>query len=484
MRLHNIRFGFATNSSSTHSIVLVSPEQIKQYRRHGENSEFGWQDFVLTDKADKLKYAAVTYYENLKQLHNYRIKNEHLAMITEDVTDVVIGKDDYVDHQSRIVIPRDYQSYDYYPSVKFFNDFVKFLERDDVAVVGGNDNSDSSFTIDGKYIGFTLPKDSHDRVGFKYSSGYWVIFDTKKGTKVRFSFDSKEVTKGDWPELVDISVTDFCNNTHLPCFANCYKGSNSSGKHAGRFYIKELANTFAANGTFEFAIGGGEPTSHPDIKEIILDIKSSGIVPNMSTRNVAWLVQNAEFINGCMGGVAISVTTAEEATQAIAAITDKYSFNNYWLYAPDKAEVSLQHVIGSTDLDNLKNILDAAKHVGMRVTLLGPKKTGRGTIEWPTYDWKSVVLAKDYCNVGIDTCVAKYIGDNTLLKSGVVKELYETEEGRFSCYVDAVKMTINKSSFEEATPTVIPGEAWGRKKEYFRANEETVKTIKTAFSSY
>ena len=41
MNLYNIRFGFATNSSSTHSIVFVSPNTTIKDSKITDN-EFGW----------------------------------------------------------------------------------------------------------------------------------------------------------------------------------------------------------------------------------------------------------------------------------------------------------------------------------------------------------------------------------------------------------------------------------------------------------
>ena len=58
MNLYNIRFGFATNSSSTHSIVFVSPNTSIEDSEITDN-EFGWGNFVCASKESKQHYLAV-----------------------------------------------------------------------------------------------------------------------------------------------------------------------------------------------------------------------------------------------------------------------------------------------------------------------------------------------------------------------------------------------------------------------------------------
>src|SRR5690606_26884329 len=67
-------------------------------------------------------------------------------------------------------------------------------------------------------------------------------------------------------------------------------------------------------GVFELAIGGGEPTLHPDIHKILAYANARGIVPNITTRNKKWLTDpnNLAWIVECVGGVGFSVDTVED----------------------------------------------------------------------------------------------------------------------------------------------------------------------------
>ena len=57
MKLHNLRIGFATNSSSSHSVILVPQNSIKDDDVYSEDS-YGWEQFVLASPEAKIKYIA------------------------------------------------------------------------------------------------------------------------------------------------------------------------------------------------------------------------------------------------------------------------------------------------------------------------------------------------------------------------------------------------------------------------------------------
>ena len=54
MRIHNVRLGFATNSSSTHSLIFL-PKAQDNYNEGG----FGWDNFTLASKEANLDFVAV-----------------------------------------------------------------------------------------------------------------------------------------------------------------------------------------------------------------------------------------------------------------------------------------------------------------------------------------------------------------------------------------------------------------------------------------
>lgn len=59
--INNVRRGFATNSSSSHSMVHFKTPVASDDTWHGGNAEFGWDEFTLDTLGEKLMYALVAY---------------------------------------------------------------------------------------------------------------------------------------------------------------------------------------------------------------------------------------------------------------------------------------------------------------------------------------------------------------------------------------------------------------------------------------
>ncbi|MEQ9694920.1 radical SAM protein [Shimia sp. SDUM112013] len=81
------------------------------------------------------------------------------------------------------------------------------------------------------------------------------------------------------PELMDISITNWCDKG---C-AFCYKSSTKRGKHMALVDYKNVIDQAAKMGTFQVALGGGNPNQHPDFVEILEYTAAKGIVPNYTT---------------------------------------------------------------------------------------------------------------------------------------------------------------------------------------------------------
>jgi hypothetical protein len=57
MQVHNVRLGFATNSSSTHSIIFLKPGQTVA-DSDVEAREFGWDHWTAASSSAKRQYVA------------------------------------------------------------------------------------------------------------------------------------------------------------------------------------------------------------------------------------------------------------------------------------------------------------------------------------------------------------------------------------------------------------------------------------------
>ena len=209
--VHNVRLGLATNSSSTHSLIYIDPRKPPPSDEDVDGEQFGWSHFTAASKRAKLGYVAQT------------LKN-NLGMLTPEFADAVIrswvGDYDgggYLDHQSSMTLPASWNGKGI--DKKFFDEFKHFMTRDDVAVLGGNDNDDESHPLASNTFDVGLPLDGNGQsdnfVARKdVRSGFWTLFNRLDGTKIRMSFDAPEKSvkprKAEVPELIDVKLTDHC----------------------------------------------------------------------------------------------------------------------------------------------------------------------------------------------------------------------------------------------------------------------------------
>ena len=130
------------------------------------------------------------------------------------------------------------------------------------------------------------------------------------GRTWRIALDpSKPIGELRYPEFYDVKVTSHCPGA---C-PYCYQGSTAAAQHhrgiVARF--RQFFGRLDQNQLpFQIAFGGGEPTTHPEFANLVLECKDIGIVPNYTT-NGWWIVDEeiSKFVlaytKHC-GGVAAS----------------------------------------------------------------------------------------------------------------------------------------------------------------------------------
>ena len=91
-------------------------------------------------------------------------------------------------------------------------------------------------------------------------------------------YEHRNVPFSPVPETIDVSITDWCN---FGC-SYCYQSSTKNRKHAGKNLIDQIFDSLS-DAPYQIAIGGGEPTAHPDFPEILANVRQRGSVPNYTT---------------------------------------------------------------------------------------------------------------------------------------------------------------------------------------------------------
>jgi pyruvate-formate lyase-activating enzyme len=448
MRIHNVRLGFATNSSSKHSFIITN-EQVEDEL----TGDFGWSWFILSSKEQKAQYmCSQLYVQLIDTISKDAAKTLIKGLVGVNVEEAVF------DHQSCIIFPYSRsETYSWrnnsFVDLDYFRELFNFVvNTDGLVILGGNDNDDRPYNrVNGISVLSNILLEEYDARDFisrkdnKYN--YWSLFNKKNGKKIRFSFDDKEVTKSLYPELVDLKITDYCDKG---C-KFCYQGSTKKGKHADVQNVRNILAALGEMNVFEVAIGGGEPTLHPEFAEILNIAKREGTIPNFSTATYSWLINEGtvEAVKENVGGFAYSYSydkkdgwvTHPAVIKHIISMFDKFGLRD---------KLSLQIIPNLFDEYALSDIFKVAAEEKIPVTLLGYKTVGRAKNYGKPYNvnWveKLGKLKKENISptIGIDTSLAVEYADKL---KGYPGFMYSKKEGDFSMYIDAVKEEAGPSSF-------------------------------------
>jgi hypothetical protein len=447
MKILKVRKGFATNSSSTHSLVIFNGKKQRPEDYLVSDGGFGWEFFTAASPEAKKRYLALTLRYALSEAANDAVTRAVISdwlSLDSNYVKELMSTDHYIDHQSVLCVPFSWDGKG--PDRAFFGALTGFIMRSDVAVLGGNDNTEEQHPLGGFRL--VLPRETwHEKWACRQDSrGFWTLFNRMSGTKVRMVFDEDsaiEPVKADAPELVDVKITDMCP---YEC-AFCYQGSTGAGKHGSKDFIYDVARALGEMKVFEVALGGGETTLHPEFWYFLQLFRGEGVVPNFTTRNLSWLrdPKKVEIFKKYAGGFAFSTEKSEEVKELANLIENA---------GIDKSKVSIQYIVGSS-LCGAHGVMMACAQEHLSCTLLGYKTNGRGAEfkSEPGDDWIAAMeyVKKEkgwYPTVGIDTALAAK--DKARIEALEIPDwCFETVEGKFSMYIDAVAGKCGPSSYCE-----------------------------------
>lgn len=254
-------------------------------------------------------------------------------------------------------------------------------------------------------------------------------------------------------DLIDIQTSTGTFFAEGLATHNCYQGSTPSGEHSTMENMENVIYDLAKAKVQEVAMGGGDPTYHPQFAEICKKFAQAGVVPNFTTKYPARVRMHWDNIKDYIGGFAYSAETPKNIYDAAKLLKNAG--------IPDH-KVSLHHVMGLSRQGQFREYMQAAHAVGYRVTLLGYKTTGRGKNVTPfPYDWwieeMNSLIREGRCpSTSIDTPLAEQY-DGLM---PVEPTMYHTREGAFSMYIDAVQMKMGASSFDESVDLVPFDKDW------------------------
>lgn len=275
------------------------------------------------------------------------------------------------------------------------------------------------------------------------------------------------------PETVDISITDWCD---FGC-SYCYQDSTAKQKHAPNDLVDRVIKSFT-HPPYQIALGGGEPTAHPDFPGILVRARELGVVPNYTTAGNIVRPEVIEATNHACGGVAMTFHAWKGAQW----------FAEHFRRLRSLLTVQLNvHLIADKDVaTNLAMLTTLQKEVGrLNVVLLAYyPDVGRGTL--------GGIMPKKVYNDALPSAVKAAVESEMTLafsegllpyflsrpELGVETKFASRAEGLFSAYVDP-RGRLSSGSFDPPPKPEDHRERWEEETE-----EEHLKWEKEHLARY
>lgn len=456
--LKNFRKGYATNSSSTHSLIYKNKEDMFKDLNIFELNYYDRCDSTIAvTKEAKIKYIAANIFYNKalfkimsafypemkqyipiikKQLKEY---NKPYPKISHDIFGMAARGPLYFTHNQNIEASIDYLRY--------------VIDNDEIVIVGGSDEMDFVYDTIENHKKVTEPDDCNDKFDVVKNGNYWVGMKAwgRKGDRIRFTQKNEECIP-QYPELIDLKITNKCNH-NCPF---CYMGSNNKGKHADLHFLKNIINNISNTHwnryktRVEFAIGGGNVLLYPQLEELFKYIKEEGNIINttINVKDLEKITTDEKYKNifeKYVSGVGISINNTEDID-----IIKKYKPSKVFSNILFVLHI-IPEMIGIKD--TIKIINEAYKNNIYYTLFLGYKTNNRGAsqkhIEFTDKDLDKLFNGRSI--IGVDTTFANKYYD--WIKDNYEEKLTLTRhEGEFSMYVDGVEKKAYKSSYQLDKP--------------------------------
>jgi len=458
--LQSFRIGFATNSSSTHSVIMHSKwaKDLTQMdtgfsiERYGDEKSIE-QDFRLTTPESKLKFLLLANLLRQGQKVSAHKTIEIHTALKGLASRHNIDIDAVIEEISGAHLPRNPAMGVCPPGINI-SDWFDFFVESPIGVYGYYDNDDLEDVVT-DLCGIEM---DYHHLRWKQDGSAIVGYDNQTGHKFRWSREAYE--KSTTPELVDVKITDFCG---YGCDFG-YQGSTKSGQHARMEDLEAIFDQLKAMDVFEVAIGGGEPAHHPQFADIIRMADDRNLTFNFTAYGTDWS-KNPEVISALKhrwasifagSGVGLSVHAAKDLLKRKRAEENLREAKCYGTY------ITPQTVIGATPMKVTWDLVNRCIENQTPLILLGFKRTGRGkdfrVSGAERADVKKLLehikgnldngepIDGSNFHLSVDTAFLDLYGD-VLDEMEVPTILRTSPEGKFSMYVDAVEMTAGPSSY-------------------------------------
>lgn len=268
---------------------------------------------------------------------------------------------------------------------------------------------------------------------YEYQNGNCFVTILEDGTKIReWEGEAQPI----FPESLDVKLTNKCD---AGC-KFCHENSVPNGLH-GDLNI-DLFDSLPPG--VEICVGGGSPTSHPDLIPFLTRLKNNKLIPNLTVNSrhikpywdLLQQLRNEKLIYG------LGISYFEPHEQDIVDIIDDNTIVHF--------------IIGVHTLDNIRSLYTRANRPLLKILLLGYKEYGRGIkfydeqVEDRKQQWKDdlVILFKEFPKmlVCFDNLAVTQLNVRRLLTKDAWDKFYMGDDGKHTMYIDLVKKQYAQSS--------------------------------------
>ena len=482
-RIRNRRNSLATNSSSTHSVVYKNKDQVfedlgifdnKYYDRCTDTiaasreakiryifaNIFRWNELVelMSDRYPEMK----EYYPLVKDHYDIYCNEEKHAEIRHlsgseywemwsDLESYMFGEHS----RGSLYNPHElYLSYEY---------LCNIIDSPDIVIVGGSDEWEFVYEKTEGLHEISHSYSYMDKIVDKVKNGnYYILYGSMfhRKEKMRLQVDSIPDMIPEYPELVDMKITNACEH-NCPF---CYMSSSPKGEHANASDVYRLINLFKVK--TEFALGGGNVLLHPQFNKIVKMIDDKGHIANITirfddTKTINEDLSLKKAIVKYVQGIGISVQSPDDVDVANDFITEMLGLGKH---------VSLHLIPEMLGFEKTCAILDKMNDINnryynenkedifytyntCRVLFLGLKQVGRGkklNHKLFNEDELDILRRKSGYQYNVDTAFINTY-DNWFKEQydGDEQFFLTRHEGEYSMFIDAVKNMAYSSSYKD-----------------------------------
>lgn len=480
--LKNFRKGYATNSSSTHSIIYKNKGDLLEDMNIIEEDYYDrYTKTIAASKSAKIKYIAANIY-------HYKALFEVISKIYPEMEEYrsFIKKQQESDNKPgnyENIFGMTYRGNLYFTESENFEasiDYLKFIiDNEDIVIVGGSDEEDFVYDTKSGHEHLPIPSQTRDEFGLFRNGNYW-FSSSYDGSRARFKTEEGKCVPL-YPELIDLKVTNQCD--HMCPF--CYMDASPDGKHADfnqlRLTINNLTKEYGYTRykrKIEFAIGGGNILCYPDLEELFKLLKEKGHIINTTVKASDYkrITEEENFtklFSEYVNGIGVSVCNDEDFE-----ILTKLGVYNDWNTGKPHFNVTVHLIPEMLGVNKTrKYVVELRKYGFFYFLFLGYKTNGRGkNVNHKTFanDELTDLFYNIYC-ISIDTTFANRYR-SWLEKNWNTEDTVTYTEGEYSMYIDGVENVAYKSSYDLSTPYPLTRPEINNNQTYLDVEKQRGKT--------